>query len=96
MRRLIRNRITSSSPEKTPGIFDEHSTKSRQGQFTLNTDKMSDSGIDQDFSDPQYSGHELHIRHENGKITFNTVEKGEENRLDLSDLELASNLTSST
>ena len=49
---LIRNRITSSSPEKKAGISDEHSTKSQLGPFTINTGQMSDSGIDQVFSDP--------------------------------------------
>ena len=49
---------------------------------------MSDSVIDRVISDAQYSGHEPQIRDKNGEVPFNTIEKGEENNLDLSDLEL--------
>ena len=52
---------------------------------------MSDSDIEQILSDAQQSGQDLHIKDTNGKVTYNTFEKRIE-----SDLELASNLSSST
>ena len=48
------------------------------------------SDIKQIISDTQPSGQDLHIRDNNGKVTYSTFEKGNE-----SDLELASNLSSS-
>ena len=48
---------------------------------------MLDSDIEQIISDTQQSGQDTHIRDNNGKVTYNTFE---------SDLELASNLSSST
>ena len=52
---------------------------------------MSDSDIEQIISDTQQSGQDLHIKDTSGKVTYNTFEKRIE-----SDLELASNLSSST
>ena len=39
----------------------------------INTDQMSDSDIDQMFSDTLYSGQELKIRDKNGRVTLNTI-----------------------
>ena len=84
---FIRNREESTSPEKMPG-----KGKSKQlGPLTINADKMSDSDIEQIISDTQQSGQDLHTKDTNGKVTYNTFEEMIE-----SDLELASNLSSST
>ena len=45
---------------------------------------MTDSDIGQVISDAQYSGQELQIRDKHGKVTFNTIQREEQNRLDLS------------
>ena len=52
---------------------------------------MSASDIEQIIKDTQNSGQELYIKDHNGKVTYDTFDKIEE-----SDLELASNLSSST
>ena len=57
---------------------------------------MSDFIISRAIVDAQSAGHEHHIRDKNGRVTSIIVEKGDEARLDLSDLELASNLGCST
>ena len=55
---------------------------------------MSDSDIDQTMRDSIQSGPEIQIRDNSSKVTFYNNNK--ENKLDLSELELASNLSSST
>ena len=76
-----------NQPEKRPGI-----DKSKQlGPLTINADQMLDSDIEQIISDTQQSGQALHIRDNNRKVTYKTFEKRIE-----SDLELASDLSSST
>ena len=56
---------------------------------------MSDSDIDQTIRDSIQSGQEIQIRDNSGKVTFYNINKIE-NKLDLSELELASNLSPST
>ena len=87
MPKLIRNREQSPSPEKRPG----NGENKQLGPLTINADQMSDSDIEQIISDTQQSGQGIHIRDINGKVPHDTFEKGNE-----SDLELASNLSSST
>ena len=80
--RFIRNRETSTSPEKLPG----RNNNKPMGPLTINAEQMSESDIDQVINDTQQSGQDLHMKDINGKV-FNTID---------SDLELASNLSSST
>ena len=56
---------------------------------------MSDSDIYQTIGDSLQSGQEIQIRDNSGKVTFYNNNKTE-SKLDLSELELASNLKSST
>ena len=56
------------------------------GPLTINAEHMSESDIEQVINDTQQSGQDLHIKDINGKVS-NTID---------SDLELASNLSSST
>ena len=61
----------------------------------MNTDQMSDSDIDQTLRDSLQSGQEIQIRDNSGKVTLYNNQRTE-NKLDLSELELANNLSSST
>ena len=79
----------SPPPEVRPGSHDGNDE--HLGTLTANTEQMSESDIEQIIEDTQESGQELHIRDHNGKVTYDTFDKIEE-----SDLELASNLSSST
>ena len=56
---------------------------------------MSEFDIDQTIKDSTQSGQEIQIRDNSGKVTFYNNEKTE-NKLDTSELELVSNLSSST
>ena len=90
-----RPRITREStpltPDNTPGQRNNTGT----GTLTINTDQMSEFDIDQTIKDSTQSGQEIQIRDNSGKVTFYNNEKTE-NKLDISELELASNLRSST
>ena len=89
--RLTRDRTASTSSEKTPG----QQNSSEMGPLTINTDQMSDSDIDQTIKDSPQSGQKIQIRDSSGKVTFyNNIKT--EIELELSELELASNLCSST
>ena len=88
--RLTRDRIASPSSDKAPG----QQNSSEMGLLTINTDQMSDSDIDQTIRDSLQSGQEIQTRDNSGKVTFYNNET--EIKLDLSELELASNLSSST
>ena len=85
--KLIRNQEQSTSPEKRSG---DGKTK-QLGPLTINADQMSDSDIEQIVSDKQQSRQDLHIKDTNGKVTYKTFKMKIE-----SDLELTSNLSSST
>ena len=78
------------TPDSTPGQQNNAGT----GTLTINTDQMSESDIDQTIRDSTQSGQEIQIKDNSGKVTIynNKIE----NKLDLSELELASNLSSST
>ena len=88
--RITRER-TPSSTDNTPG----QQNKTGTGALTICTEQMSESDIDQTIKDSLQSGQEIHIRDNSGKVTFYNNEKTE-NKLDMSELELASNLSSST
>ena len=88
--RLTRDHIAPAS-DNTPGK--QHNTGT--GTLTINTDQMSESDIDQTIKDSTQSGQEIQIRDNSGKVLFFNNEKIE-NKLDLSELELASNLSSRT
>ena len=85
-RNYLRNWEQSTSPEKR-----QWNCENKQlGPLTINADQMSDSDMEQKISDTQQSGQELHIKDTKDKVFYNTFESIE------SDLELASNLSSST
>ena len=89
-----RPRITreSTSPDNTPGQQNNTGT----GTLTIITDKMSEFDIDQTIKDSTQSGQEIQIRDNSGKVTFYNNKEKTENKLDTSELELVSNLSSST
>ena len=74
-----------------PGNGSHDGNDEHLGTLTANTEQMSESDIEQIIENTQESGQELHIRDNSGKVTYDTFDKKEE-----SDLELASNLSSST
>ena len=74
-----------------PGNGSHDGSDEHLGTLTANTEQMSESDIEQIIENTQKSGQELNIRDHNGKVTYDTFDKIEE-----SDLELASNLSSST
>ena len=87
---LTRDRTSSASSDKTPG----QQNSSEVEPITTNTDQMSDSDIDQTIRDSLQSGQEIQIRDNSSKVTF--YDHKTENKLDLSELKLANNLSSST
>ena len=93
---LIRNRITLTSPKKTPGNSHNQTPSPKLGPLTIDADQMSDYDIQQAIKKAHYSGLELHIKDKNGKVLSNNCESERETRLDLLYIELASNLSSST
>ena len=56
--RFIRNRETSTSPEKQPG----RNNNKPMGPLTINAEQMSESDIDQVINDTQQSGQDLHMK----------------------------------
>ena len=80
--RFIRNREVSASREEQPGT----SGNKPMGPLTINAEQMSVSDIEQVINDTHQSGQDLHIKDINGKVS-STID---------SDLDLASNLSSST
>ena len=89
--RMTRDRTASASSDNTSG----QQNNPGMGTLTINTDQMSDSDKDQTKRDSTQSGQEIQIRDSSGKVTiFNNNKR--ENKLDLSELELASNLSSGT
>ena len=87
-RPLITRESTSPTPDNTQN-------NTGTGTLTINTDQMSEFDIDQTIKYSTQSGQEIQIRDNSGKVTFYNNEKTE-NKLDISELELASNLSSST
>ena len=65
------------------------------GTLTKNTDQMSESDIDQTIKDSTQSRQGIRIKDNSGKVPFDNNKKIG-NELVLSELELASNLSSST
>ena len=88
--RITRER-TPSTTDNTPGQQNNTGT----GALTICTEQMSEFDIEQTIKDSLQSGQEIQIRDNSGKVTFYTIEKTE-NKLDMSELELASNSSSST
>ena len=81
----------STSPDNTPGQQNNTGT----GMLTIISNQMSEFDIDQTIKDSTQSGQEIQIRDDSGKVTFYNNKKTE-NKLDTSELELVSNLSSST
>ena len=81
----------STSPDNTTGQQNNTGT----GMLTINTNQMSEFDIDQTIKDSTQAGQEIQIRDDSSKVTFYNNEKTE-NKLDTSELELVSNLSSST
>ena len=65
------------------------------GPFTITTDHMTDTEIHQVIQDAKTADQELFIREENGKVPTDSNTNLEDN-LETSELELASNVSSST
>ena len=94
--KLIRDRTSTNSPQTSP---DNNTTQgSNMGPLTIITTNMTDTEVDRAIEDAKSAEQEIFIRDENGKVfTHNkphptTIEDNLEN----SDLDLASNLSSST
>ena len=87
--------ITRESTPPTPDITPGQQNNTETGTLTINTDQMSEFDIDQTIEDSTQSGQEIQIRDNSGKVTSYNNEKTE-NKLNISEIELASNLSSST
>ena len=91
--KLIRDRSSPGSPLDTPGktpALDDN-----MGPLTKTTDHMTDTEIHQVIQDAKTADQELFIRDENGKVPTDSKINLEDN-LETSELELASNVSSST
>ena len=94
--KLIRDRTSTSSPQTTP---DNNTTQgSNMGPLTIITTNMTDTEVDRAIEDGESAEQEIFIRNENGKVfTDNKPHPSTvEDILENSDLDLASNLSSST
>ena len=88
--RLTRNN-TAPASNNTPDKQNNTGT----GTLTINADQMLESDIDKTIKDSTQSRQDIQIKDKSGKVPFDNNKK-KENDLDLSELELASNLSSST
>ena len=86
--KLVRDRTSSNSPQAATA----------PGPLTIVTAKMTDTEVDRAINDAKHADQELLIRDENGKVFTdnNTNPNTLEDNFENSDLDLASNLSSST
>ena len=89
--KLIRERSGSSSPRNTP-----EETDNSIGRPTTTTANMTDTEIDRDIGDAGQANEELFIRDENGKVFNNHTSLLNTEEDNSFELDLASNLSSST
>ena len=86
--KLVRDRTASNSPQAA----------TTTGPLTIVTTNMTDTEIDRAITDTKNATQELFLRDENGKVLINnnTNQNALEENFENSDLDLASNLSSST
>ena len=86
--KLVRDRTSSNSQQATTA----------PGPLTIVTANMTDTEVDRAINDAKHADQELLIRDENGKVFTdnNTNPNNLEDNFENSDLDLASNLSSST
>ena len=86
--KLVRDRISPNSPQAATA----------PGPLTIVTANMTDTEVDRAINDAKHADQELSIRDENGKVFTdnNTNPNTLEDNFENSDLDLASNLSSST
>ena len=85
--KLVRDRTTPNSPQATTTM----------GPLTIVTANMTDTEIDRAITDTKNADQELFLRDENGKVLINNSSQNTlEDNFENSDLDLASNLSSST
>ena len=94
--KLIRDRNSSNSPQTSPD--NNHTQGSSTGPLTITTTNMKDTDVDRTIEDANIADQEVFIRDDNGKVfTDNkTQPRPFEEILEDSELDLASNLSSST
>ena len=91
--KLIRDRRNSSPHQSPPGGMGS------TGPLTITAANMTDTEINRAIEDARQANDELFIRDENGKVFKNLTsfpKTGEENNFENSELDLISNLSSST
>ena len=91
--KLIRDRQNSSPHQSPPG------GSNNTGPLTITAANMTDTEIDRAIEDARQANDELFIRDDNGKVFEELTsfpKTGEENNFENSELDLASNLNSST
>ena len=94
--KLIRDRNSSNSPQTSPD--NNHTQGSSMGPLTITTTNMTDTEVDRAIEDAKIADQEVFIRDDNSKVfTDNeTQPRPFEEILENSELDLASNLSSST
>ena len=94
--KLIRNRQSSGSSGDSS--IQPNKSKDGMGLLTITAKNMTDTEIDRIIEDAKKANKYLHIKDINGKVaqTFNEREEDIENTLETTELELLSNLRSST
>ena len=91
--KLIRDRQSPSPQQPSPGGMNN------TGPLTITAANMTDTEIDRAIEDARQANDELFIRDDNGKVFKHLTsfpETGEENNFENSELDMASNLSSST
>ena len=88
--KLIRDRNSSNSPQTSPD--NNHTQGNSTGPLTITTTNMTDTEVDRAIEDAKIAEQEVFIRDDNGKVFTDEFEEILEN----SELDLASNLSSST
>ena len=97
-RKLVRNWLSSASPG---GPSPSTQSQNMFGPMTIITENMTSEAVDRAIEDARETETEIHLKDPNGKASHNEIKspkKGEEeeDELENSELELLSNLSSST
>ena len=94
--KLIRDRTSPNSPQTSPG--NKPTQRNSMGPLTILTTNMTDTEVDRAIEDAKSADQEVFIRDENGKVSTDDKPHPStfEDNLENSELDLASNLSSST
>ena len=96
--KVVKNRLSSASPGGSSPTVQSQTTF---GPMTIVTENMTTEAVDRSIEDAREADTEIHLKDHNGKVSHNIIKspkrgEEEEDELENSELELLSNLSSST